>query len=153
MLNRGVEINITYPNIQHVSSDKGEDSNEILHAFSPGCLQATAVHYTVHVTLQYRYPPAEFSHSNSFAVSGGVHAFCMTRRTEAACKYSCAVGISRYSRSSRPKNRLVKNNIKRGRKDNRTGHCLLFFSRLRINVSLHPRCFMFKVVDELKGNS
>lgn len=44
-------------------------------AMSSRSLQATAVHYTVDVTLQYRYPPAEFSQSHSFAVSGGFMRF------------------------------------------------------------------------------
>lgn len=61
----------------------------------------TAVHYTVHVSLQYRCPPAEFNHSNSFATSGGFMCFVwqdaqkLERHT---C--SCAVGTSWHSRFS-----------------------------------------------------
>lgn len=112
--------------------------------FSPGPLQATAVHYTVLVILQYRYPPAEFSHTNSFAVSGGgVHAFCMTRCTEAACKYSCAEGISWHSRffSWWPL-QLVATDA-----ESKTA------SLLDTSQSVMVKCFMFEAVHALKGNN
>lgn len=116
--------------------------------FSPGSLQATAVHYTVHVTLQYRYPPAEFSHSNSFAVSGGfmrfvwqdaqkLHVNTAVPWADLGTDASHASHDDREISSLKPTSREKHNN-------NRTGHSFQFFSQLWMHVYLHPCRFMFE---------
>lgn len=139
-----MEIHVCQTNIEDVSSDESKERQRNTSQISVQDLsrpQLCIILYlsfcNIDIHLQSSVTPT------ALQSVGGVHAFCMTRCTEAACKYSCAEGISWHSRffSWWPL-QLVATDA-----ESKTA------SLLDTSQSVMVKCFMFEAVHALKGNN
>lgn len=119
-------------------------------------LQASIVHYTVDVTLQYRFPPLEFSHSHSFTVSGGFMLFvwqdAQKLHVNTAVPWAYLGIHASYTSYNVRKNQLVTANINK-KKNTRFGNYLHYYFQPVGDNCFFTTLFYVYVAHKPEGNN